>query len=211
MRNATNVTVSTFGVVMGVAGIEHGIGEVLQGSRVPSGIVFPSWPDSPFFRLVAGEPAMSIFPNLLVTGILAILFSLIYIVLAVAFVRRKGTGLAMAVVSICMLLFGGGLFPPVLAFLISLLGTRIDSPLTWWRGHLPAGQQQLLGKVWPWSYGTCLTAWLLLFPGINILGYFFGVDNANLTVLLILLALGSLLITAFAGFGYDSQKQAADS
>ena len=76
MRNATNVTVATFGALAGLAGLEHGIGETLQGNRAPDGIMIVSWPGSAFFRIVAGEPAMTIVPNLLVTGILAILVSL---------------------------------------------------------------------------------------------------------------------------------------
>jgi hypothetical protein len=39
MRNATKVTVSTFGVLAGLGGIRHGIGEVLQGNITPSGII----------------------------------------------------------------------------------------------------------------------------------------------------------------------------
>jgi hypothetical protein len=42
MRNATRVTVSAFGVLAGLAGLEHGIGEVLQGNIVPEGIVIQS-------------------------------------------------------------------------------------------------------------------------------------------------------------------------
>ena len=43
MRNATKVTVSTFGALAGLAGLEHGIGETLQGNRAPDGvtIAFP--------------------------------------------------------------------------------------------------------------------------------------------------------------------------
>ncbi|MBE0447988.1 MAG: hypothetical protein IBX64_07820 [Actinobacteria bacterium] len=40
MRNATRITVSTFGAIAGFSGIVHGIGEVLQGNRAPEGIVF---------------------------------------------------------------------------------------------------------------------------------------------------------------------------
>ncbi len=207
MRNATKVTVSTFGAIMGLAGIEHGIGEVLQGNVAPGGIVFPSWPGSAFFRIVAGEPAMTIVPNLLATGILAILFSLIFLVWATLFVQRKNGGLVLILLSIVMLLVGGGIFPPVIGIIIGALGTRINAPLSWWRAHLSAGLRHFLGKVWPWSFVACLIAWLLLFPGINILGYFFGLNNPNLTVILIFFALGSLLLTIFSGFAYDIERQ----
>ena len=32
MKSATQVTVSTFGVMMALTGIEHGMGEILQGN-----------------------------------------------------------------------------------------------------------------------------------------------------------------------------------
>jgi hypothetical protein len=207
MRNATKVTVSTLGAIMGLAGIEHGIGEILQGNTAPGGIMFPSWPASAFFRIVGGEPAMTIIPNLLVTGILAILFSLIFIAWASLFVQRKYGGLVLIPLALVMLLVGGGLFPPVLGIMIGVLGTRINASFTWWRAHFSGSLRQFLGKVWTWSLVVCIIAWLLLFPGINILGYFFGVNNPNLPVILILFALGSLLLTIFSGFASDSFRQ----
>ena len=208
MRNATRVMVSTMGTIMGLAGIEHGIGEILQGNVAPSGVMILSWPGSAFFRIVAGEPAMTIVPNLLVTGILAILFSLIFLLWATMFVQRKNGGLVLILLSIIMLLVGGGIFPPIIGIIIGILGTRINAPLTWWRSHLSVDLRHFLGKVWPWSFVVCLIGWLLLFPGINIFGYFFGVNNPTLTVILIFFALGSLLLTIFTGFARDSQTQA---
>jgi hypothetical protein len=114
-RNATSATVSVFGSFVGLAGLEHGIGEVLQGNVAPAGTVFPSWPGSAFFRSVAGEPAMSLVPNLLASGILSILVSLLFLVWAVAFPHRKHSGLVLVLLSIVLLLVGGGFGPPLLA------------------------------------------------------------------------------------------------
>jgi hypothetical protein len=204
MRSATQVTVSTFGVIMGLAGIEHGIGEILQGNVAPEGVMIQSWPDSAFFSSVAGEPAMTIVPNLLVTGILAILVSLIFLVWAIKFVQRKHGGQVMMLLSIIMLLVGGGIFPPIIGLMLGALGTRINAPFTGWRAHLPVGLRLSLGKVWPWLFAACLSAWLCLFPGINVLGYFFGVDDANLTFTVMYTAFGSLLLTILTGFAHDS-------
>jgi hypothetical protein len=205
MRNATKATVSALGALMGVVGIEHGIGEILQGNVAPAGIMFQSWPDSAFFRIVGGEPALTIVPNLLVTGILAILISLSYLMWATLFVQGKNSGLVLILLSSLMLLAGGGIFSPIIGMILGILGTRINAPLTWWRAHLSVHLRHLLGKVWPWSFAACLIAWLFLFPGINILGYFFGVNDPNLMVMLILFAFGSLLLTIFTGFAHDSQ------
>jgi len=207
MRNATRLLTTTFGVIMGLAGIEHGIGEILQGSTAPAGIMILSWPESPFFRTVAGEPAMTIVPNLLATGILAIFFSLAYLLWAALFVQRKNGGLVLILLAIAMLLVGGGIFPPIIGMIIGMLGTRIQAPLSGRHSHLSVEPRYFLGKVWPWSFFACIIAWLLLFPGINIIGYFFGVDDPNLTIIFILFALGSLLLAIFSGFSYDRQQQ----
>ena len=204
MKNATSVFASTFGGIMALAGIEHGIGEVLQGNVAPSGMMILSWPELEFFRNVGGEPAMTVIPNLLVTGILAILVSLVFLVWVIRFVQRKHGGLVLILLSIIMLLVGGGIFPPIIGIIVGAVGTKINAPLSWWRAHLSDGLRRFLGKVWPWSFVACLTAWLALFPGINILGYFFGVNDPNLTVILMLFALGSLLLTIFTGFAHDS-------
>lgn len=208
MRNATRVTVSTFGALAGLMGIEHGIGETLQGNIAPDGIVISSWPGSVLFRILAGEPAMTIVPNLLASGILAILFSLIFLVWATMFVQRKNGGLVLILLSIAMLLVGGGFGPPMLGIIVGVTATRINAPLTWWRTHLPVGLRRFLGKLWPWSFVAGLVAWLLLFPGSILLDYFFSVSNPELVVSIFFFsALGFLLSTIFAGFSYDSQRQ----
>lgn len=208
MRNATRITVSTFGVIMALAGLEHGIGEILQGNTAPAEIMFPSWPDSEFFRNVAGEPAMSIIPNLLVTGILTCLVSLMYLLWATRFVQRKQAGQVLIVLAIVMLLVGGGIFPPVIGIFIGLLATRISPPIA--QPTQPVvGLRSMLGKAWPWSFIGCLVAWLLLFPGSNILSYFFGVDDPSLTFALITAALGTLLLTVCAGLARGSSHPLA--
>ena len=211
MRNATEVFASTFGAIMALAGIEHGIGEVLQGNVAPSGVMFPSWPESEFFRSLGGEPAMTIVPNLLITGILAILFSLILLVWATLFVQRKNGGLVMILISIAMLLAGGGIFPPILGIIIGVVGTRINAPLTWWRAHLSIRFRRFLAKLWPWSYTACIIAWLSMFPGLALFGYIFGVNDPALILLILFFALGFLLSTVFTGFAYDIQRQTGNS
>jgi hypothetical protein len=203
MRNATRITVSTFGVLMGLAGLEHGIGEILQGNTAPSGIMFPSWPKSEFFRIVAGEPAMSIIPSLLVTGILACLVSLMYLLCATRFVERKHAGQVLILLAIAMLLAGGGMFPPVIGIFIGALATRINHSAAATRTRPVADVRIRLGKAWPWCFAACFIGWLLLFPGANLLGYFFGVNDPNLATSLIAFALGSLLLTVVAGLMHD--------
>ncbi|MFH1632819.1 MAG: hypothetical protein ABIG63_02260 [Chloroflexota bacterium] len=204
MRNATKVTVSTFGALAGLAGIEHGFGETLQGNVAPDGMMILSWSDSELFHILAGEPAMTIIPNFLATGILTILFSLVFLVWATMFVHKKNGGLVLILLSIVMLLVGGGFAPPVLGVIVGVAATRINAPLTWWRTHFLVGLRRSLGKLWPWSFAACIIAWLYLFPGSILLDYFFGAGNPGVIAVLSLSAFGSLLLTIVAGFAHDS-------
>jgi hypothetical protein len=209
MINATKAFTSTFGTIMALAGIEHGIGEMLQGRVAPSGIMFLSWPESGFFRSLGGEPAMTIIPDLFVTGILAILVSLIFLVWATLFIQKKNGGLVLMLLSIAMLLVGGGIFPPLMGIIIGVVGTRINAPLTWWRTRLSVGWRGFLGKLWAGSFIACIIGWLLMFPGLAAFGYFFGVNDPNLILILLLLDISTLLLTIFTGFAYDSRRQIA--
>ncbi len=208
MGNATQITVSTFGVLVGVAGIEHGIGEILQGNTVPSEAMILSWPDSPLFSMVNGEPAMTIIPNMLITGILAVLFSAIFIVWSFRFVQSKHGGLGLMFLSLAMFLFGGGLFPPVFGIILGIVATRINTPMSWWRAHLPLGLRLALGKWWAWSCGIGLIVWLLMFPGIPLLVYFFRMtDNPEYVFTLLVGMLGFFFSTIIAGLVRDMGTQ----
>lgn len=167
MKNATRIFVSTFGAIWALAGIEHGIGEVLQGNAAPSGVMFPSWPDATFFRSLDGEPAMTIFPNLFITGILTLLFSLALLVWAIWFVQRKHGGLVMIILSIAMLLVGGGIFPPILSILVGIVAIRMHVPASPGviDGMASGVSWQIYGPglMWPASLPgcPCFPAWLL--------------------------------------------------
>jgi hypothetical protein len=47
---ATRIVVSSFGALAGFMGIEHGLGEILQGPLTPSSVVIESWPIQPDSR-----------------------------------------------------------------------------------------------------------------------------------------------------------------
>ncbi len=103
------ILASALGIFAGLGGgVLHGIGEVLQGSIAPNGVMIEAWPA---LRVVAGEPAMTIVPNFLVTGILAIVMGIIVAIWAGKFIEHKRGGLILILLSIVMLLVGDGLIP----------------------------------------------------------------------------------------------------
>lgn len=207
MRSATNTMVSIFGALIGLAGMEHGIGEILQGDIAPGSVMILSWPESPFFRILNGEPAMTLIPNLLFTGILAVIVSLVFMVWAVWYAQRKHGGLVLILLSLLMLLVGGGIFPPVLGIVTGAAATRMHAPLGWWSAHLPQGARRFLAALWPWSLGACLLAWLGMIPGVPALNFFFGIDNPDLIWDLLACMFGFLILSGIAGFARDSGGQ----
>lgn len=116
------VAASAIGIFAGLGGASHGPGEMLQGNIAPSGLVIEAWPE---LTVLAGEPAMTIVPSFLVTGVLTIIFGFIVAIWSAKFVQRKNGGLVLILLSIIMLLVGGGLFPPVFGVVAGIIGTRI--------------------------------------------------------------------------------------
>ncbi len=207
MKNATKATVSAMGAIVALAGIEHGIGEILQGSVRPNGIVIMSWQD-PAFSVLAGEPAMTIVPNLLASGILTILFSLVFLAWASMFVQSKQGGLVLILLSIILLLVGGGFAPPVLGIILGAAGTKVNSRWTWWSVRRPGRSRRFLGRAWGWFLAASIVAFLTVFPGLILIDHFVGLSNPELiATLLPLFALGSLLLAIFSGFARDSQRR----
>jgi hypothetical protein len=203
LNSATRVEVSAVGVLCGLAGVEHGVGEVLQGNIATTGIVINAWqPASPLFGV---EPALTVVPNFLATGILAIIVSLIVTVWAVAFVQRKNGGVVFILLSIIQLFVGGGIAPLFPAIAAGVAATRINAPLTWWRAHLPVSVRDFLAKVWPFS----LIAFSFLFSSLLLSRLVYG-ENLNLIWILGYSVLGLIFLTVFAGFAHDIQRRSGE-
>jgi hypothetical protein len=209
MKNATRIVATTFGILAGLAGLEHGIGEMLQGNIAPTGIMIESWPEAEAMRILAGEPAMTIVPNLRVSGVLTILVALAILVWSMAFLPRKYGGLILLLLAVILLLVGGGFGPPLFGLIAGLVATRINASFTWWRAHLSVKTRRVLATIWPWSYALCLASWLAVLPGVPIIGYFFPLVDPGVIYTLILLAFASLLATIVIGFVHDGYRQSA--
>lgn len=201
--NALRVTASAFGVYAGLLGMEHGFFETLQGNVAPKGIriLAVGSPGLPF--PFGHEPAMTLVPNFLLTGILAMIFGLLIIIWSARFIQKRHGAVVLILLSIILLLVGGGFGPITLLISASIAAARMDKPLLWWRLHLSPRPRRTLAELWPSS----LFAALLWVPVEFILGYVLGLKNdpkPSLTSLNLLLSYPLLaffvltLVTAFA-------------
>jgi hypothetical protein len=149
--SAVRVVASTFGILVGVAGIEHGIFEILQGNVKPDGLLIDAIGPAQSFWEYSSETALTIIPNMLLSGILAIIVGIVVTIWAAYFVDRKYGAQVLLLLSITLLLVGGGFAPVLMAILAFIAASRIDRPLNWWRAHLPSFLQGFLARLWPWS------------------------------------------------------------
>jgi hypothetical protein len=168
--SAIRAVASTLGVLVGVAGIEHGFFEMLQGNVKPSGLLIDAIGPAQRFWEYSSETALTIIPNMLYSGILAIIVGLSVTIWAGYYIDRKYGARVLMFLSIILFLVGGGFAPIFMAVFASVAASKINRPLNWWRAHLPASIRGLLAKLWPWS----IIVFVVAFVGgveIAIFGY----------------------------------------
>lgn len=185
---ATRTCVATIGLVVAFAALEHGIGEILQGSRPAPGLVFESWPDSAAFAVLDGEPAMSVIPDLLVAGIATSLLAVGFAWTALRVARIRHGGLLLVGLSLVLLLAGGGLAPPVIGVVLGAAWLGAQHPR---RASRPGPLASSFGRFWRPLLVLTVVAYLGLFPGTVLLYLMTGTASE-----LLVTALG---LTAFVG------------
>jgi hypothetical protein len=202
MRKTTKTVATWLGILAGFAGLEHGYFEILQGNTQPTGLMFPSWGANicdPEKLWHACEPAMSILSNFLATGILTVLLGLAVITWSVLFVQRKYGGLGLIILSIVLLLFGGGFFPPLIGIIGGVAGTQINRPL----GGQPGPLIRLAAKLWPYPLVLLIT-WLL---AQFLVGYFFNDFLKNIMGGVLLFIVTFLPLSVYTGYARDAVRK----
>jgi hypothetical protein len=191
---------SWLGIFAGIGGPEHGIFEMMRGNVWPESLIIVSMgpPCNPEEVWHTCEPAMTVIPNYLMTGIVATIVGLLTIVWAAAFVDRKRGGLVLILLSIALLLVGGGLFPPVIGILAGLVGIRIHVPPR----SRTTGLSRFLAGLWPWP----LVAFYVWTLGQFVVGYFFNDLLMRSGLVSPLLIIGLMVLAIVSAFAYDARR-----
>jgi hypothetical protein len=197
MRRATRIVASAFGIFAGFGGPEHGYFEILQGHVKPDSLIIsaigpPCEPEKVWHLC---EPAMTVIPSFLITGILASVFGLFTMVWAAFFIHRKHGGIVLISLSITLLLVGGGLVPPVIGVIAGVIGIRINAPLA----RHPGTVLRFLSKLWPWP----LVAFFALAFGQFLIGYYFNELMQKSSMLSPLLIIGLIVLSVLSGYAKD--------
>lgn len=207
---AARVTASTYGVLVGLAGIDHGIFEILQGHLPPGEIMIEAIGPAQRFWEYGTEIALTIIPSYLVSGILSIVIGILVILWAIVFIDRKYGAVSLLLLCIILFLVGGGFAPIFMSILASLTAAQINKPLTFWRSILPAFLRQILAKIWSGSLAAFVFLFLISVV-IAIFGWpltsFMDAETAlnNLNIISYIM-LGFMLLTVLSAFARDMQK-----
>lgn len=211
MNRATQTVASTLGVLVGLAGVDHGIFEILQGNVAPNDIMIAAIGPAQRFWQYGEETALTIIPNFLVTGFLAVIFGILVMIWSIKFIDKKyGAGI-LFLLGVTLFLFGGGFAPIFTTIIASLVATRINKSLRIWRAILPGFLRRFLEKVWLWVLITFII--LFVFSVIvAVFGWpltsFYDADTSfNILNILSYIMLGFMLLSPLTGFAHDIQAQ----
>lgn len=150
-NRATRIFASTLGILVGLAGVEHGILEILQGNVRPDSIMTDAIGPNQKLWEYATETVLTIIPNMLISGILSLILGSLVTIWAYKYVGRKYGSIVLLFLSVALFLVGGGFAPIFLTILAFIAATRINKPLRFWRSVVPAGLRNLVGALWPWA------------------------------------------------------------
>lgn len=208
--NATRVIATTIGVFCGLfSGINHGIFEILQGNTPTNGFYIFAIGEAQRFWVEGTEPAFTLIPNFMLTGIASIIVGLAVVIWSIWFLPRKHGRIVFLGLFILSFLVGGGMgqaffFIPAWAF-----ATRMGKPLTWWRKVLPRNIWPFLSKLW---IVLLVLATIAMLIGLEmaIFGYFPGItDSETLQNVNMTFVFGSAILyvlSFIAGFGHELRR-----
>ncbi|MFX1281722.1 MAG: hypothetical protein ACFFA3_20390 [Promethearchaeota archaeon] len=202
--NATRLVVSSFGVIGGFISIEHGVFETLQGNIPTNGIIINAIAPGHWYWKEGGELAMTIIPNFLITGIVAIIIGIMVIIWSIRFVQGKYGALGLFTLTILTLLFGGGIAFFIIGIIISIIATQINKSHKWWDKHLSNNAKKYFTKLWLPFFSISVIILILLVLG-GMLGVWF-LEPINATTLLSnvgLISIGMIIFTIICGFIHD--------
>ncbi|MEW5868574.1 MAG: hypothetical protein AB1894_04810 [Chloroflexota bacterium] len=212
--NATRVIASTVGVLCGISGLEHGFFETLQGSAVPSELLISAIGPAQRFWPGGAETALTIVPNFFVTGLLAMLASLLVIVWSAAFIQREYGSLVFFLLSVFQFLVGGGFAQIFLVLLNTAAATQINAPWKGWRVLLPGFLRRGLARLWVGLLVVFALAFLsamyaAVFGTFPLVGSLFDLRIENMTDTLYSLGYGLLALlplTVLADLAQDIEN-----
>ncbi len=176
--NAVRITVTVIGVLFGIAGINHGLFEILQGNEPTGGLIIQAIGEGQRFYAEGTEEAFTLIPNFLASGIAAVAIGIIIIFWSVFFIGEKHGRAVFLSLFILLFLTGGGIgqiafFLPAWAF-----AKGMEGQLPYWEKVLSRKTRRILALLWPFLLAACVL-FLLIGLEMAIFGLFPGLEDPS--------------------------------
>ena len=208
-NQTTKIIATTVGILLAIAGFEHGLFEVFQGNAPTNKLIIQAIGKDMQWWIHGSEEAFTLIPNFLITGICAMCVSLFIIFWSVFRIDKKHGTTVFILLFILLVLVGGGMgFIP---FFIATwaYATRINKPLKWWKRLFGDNTRKIVAVFWPYTLTLTIICWLLALE-LAVFGYFPGMTDPESLLSLcwsFLLATFILINLSFiSGFASDVKR-----
>jgi hypothetical protein len=145
-RDGRRVVAAALGACVGLSGIDHGIFEVFQGNVRTPGMFIPSIGPAQQMWEHGTEDALTLVPNYLVTGILAVVLGALTLVWSLGFLARPRSDTVLLVLGLLTFAVGGGVGMLVFLLFGWAVARRIGQPPRH-RSWVPDGLRTAVSRV----------------------------------------------------------------
>ncbi len=209
-KNTVQIITAVVGVFFGMfSGINHGIFEILQGNRAAGGLLISAIGEGQRFWSEGHEPAFTVIPNYMMTGIFSIIIGAAIVIWSIWFLNTKYGSTVYIGLFILSFLAGGGIGQVFFFVPAWIFSTRMNKPLHWWRKVLPPSIRPFLSKFWIISLVTAIL-FMIITLEIAIFGLFPGVEEPltiqNISMGFFFASIVLFIVTFIAGIGNELLK-----
>jgi len=207
LNKATKLNVAVFGSIFGISGINHGFFEILQGNKLTPGLFVMAIGEAQKMWLHGNEPALTIIPNFMISGVLSVFIGGLIILWSIKFVHLKYGPIILFILFTILLLVGGGIAQIIFFPWICLVASRINKTPIISIMKLPLNIQQLFSNIWPFLLS--ISGFILVFAlFVATTGFIPGISNPEIIMFIMLCSLVIDLVlialTYFSGFVRDA-------
>lgn len=198
----------TFGVIIGIVGIQHGSAELLKGSTLVESqfteALPENWPNNEFYMVTEGSPVFSLLTGIphYVLGLLAISVSIPLIVFSVTLFNVDKIGLLLfTLLSVGIFLFGAGVGTPFAISAPLIIFGILSMTITKKKKRSDSSKKIILSSFYLF-YWLQIISWVLLFPGFFVLSFYQEIPRALFLFDFMIMPI-SILGALISGLLYD--------
>ncbi len=194
---ASRIMAMTYGIQCAFLGIMHGYLEILHGSTSTGGLLIDANSNIANSFYTGIEPALTVIPNFLITGIVAVTVGIVVLAVAIVIEKLKHSGVILIVLSIVLLVTGGGFTSIPFGIFAGICGIvlEVHSRRKEYKKATPA--RRAIANLWLPLFLISMVWYFYL----DFFGFMLRMESTTVGVI----GLGICLFAIVAGFVRDSQ------